>query len=124
MTILIVDDNHLVNHYFATYLRDRACFVISATDGIAALDWLDENPCDAVLLDVNMPGLDGITVLKLIREKFAYLPVVIFTAMGYDKEIMEQAKEAGANGYVSKTAGPSEVYAALSRCMMLSQKIA
>jgi DNA-binding response OmpR family regulator len=77
--------------------------------------WLELNPCDAIILDIGMPKVDGLTLITMIREKNADLPIVMFTGLGYDEEAMQTARKAGANGYVSKGLGPSEIYSAVMR---------
>ena len=53
--------------------------------------------------------------ISIIRGKFPDLPIVMFTGLGYDEEAMQVARKAGANGYVSKGLGPSEIYSAVMR---------
>jgi DNA-binding response OmpR family regulator len=79
--------------------------------------WLDLNPCDGVILDIGMPKIDGLSLISMIRAKYADLPIVMFTGLGYDEEAMQSARKAGANGYVSKGLGPSEIYSALMRVL-------
>ena len=69
----------------------------------------------SVILDIGMPKIDGLSLISMIREKHADLPIVMFTGLGYDEEAMQTARKAGANGYVSKGLGPSEIYSALMR---------
>ena len=68
-----------------------------------------------------MPKIDGISLISMIREKFATIPIVMFTGLGYDEEAMQAARKAGANGYVSKGLGPSEIYSALMRVLTQMQ---
>ncbi len=64
-----------------------------------------------------MPKIDGLALVKIIRAKYADLPIVMFTGLGYDEEAMQTARKHGANGYVSKGMGPSEIYTALMRVL-------
>ena len=75
------------------------------------------NPCDAIILDIGMPKVDGLTLVSQVRAKYADLPIVMFTGLGYDEEAMQKARKAGANGYVSKGLGPSEIYSAVMRVL-------
>ena len=59
----------------------------------------------------------------MIREKFPALPIVMFTGLGYDEDAMQAARKAGANGYVSKGLGPSEIYSALMRVLSQTQPV-
>jgi DNA-binding response OmpR family regulator len=115
MNFLVVDDNRLLNRFLTTYLRGKGHTAAALTDGLKVEAWLDANPCDAVILDIGMPKVDGLTLISLIREKHPDLPIVMFTGLGYDEDAMQTARKAGANGYVSKGLGPSEIYSALMR---------
>ena len=117
MTFLVVDDNQLLNRFLTTYLRDKGHRASSLTDGQKVVTWLSQNECDAVILDIGMPKVDGISLISMIRENHADLPIVMFTGLGYDEEAMQRARKAGANGYVSKGLGPNEIYSALMRVL-------
>ena len=121
MNFLVVDDNRLLNRFLTTFLRGKGHICSSLSDSSKVVSWLDLNPCDAIILDIGMPKIDGIALTALIREKHAALPIVMFTGLGYDEEAMQSARKAGANGYVSKGLGPSEIYSALMR--VLSQTV-
>ena len=124
MNFLVVDDNRLLNRFLTTYLRSKGHSCSSLTDSSKVLSWLDLNPCDAIILDIGMPKIDGISLISMIREKFTVLPIVMFTGLGYDEEAMQAARKAGANGYVSKGLGPSEIYSALMRVLSQMQATA
>lgn len=117
MNFLVVDDNRLLNRFLTTYLRGRGHSAASLTDSSKVESWLNLNSCDAVILDIGMPKIDGLSLISIIREKYADLPIVMFTGLGYDEEAMQTARKAGANGYVSKGLGPSEIYSALMRVL-------
>ncbi len=117
MNFLVVDDNRLLNRFLTTYLRGKGHACSSLTDGTKADAWLELNPCDAVILDLGMPQIDGLSLISIIRQSHPDLPIVIFTGLGYDEEMMQAARYAGANGYVSKGLGPSEIYSALMRVL-------
>lgn len=124
MNFLVVDDNRLLNRFLTTYLRSKGHSCSSLTDSSKVLGWLDTNACDAIILDIGMPKIDGISLISMIREKFLTLPIVMFTGLGYDEEAMQAARKAGANGYVSKGLGPSEIYSALMRVLTQMQAAA
>lgn len=112
---LIVDDNVLLTKSLSTFFRHKghACEWLNHPSHVEA--WLVENNCDAIILDLLMPGIDGLSLLARIREKYPDLPVVIFTGMGYDEEKMQKGRDLGANGFVSKSLPPSELYNAIMR---------
>jgi DNA-binding NarL/FixJ family response regulator len=89
----------------------------SLTDSTKVESWLDLNPCDGLILDIGMPKIDGLTLISQVRATHPDLPIVMFTGLGYDEDAMQAARKAGANGYVSKGLGPSEIYSALMRVL-------
>ncbi len=117
MNFLVVDDNRLLNRFLTTFLRDKGHIASSLTDSTKVESWLDLNPCEAVILDIGMPKINGLELVKIIRASYPDLPIVMFTGLGYDEEAMQTARKAGANGYVSKGMGPSEIYTALMRVL-------
>jgi DNA-binding response OmpR family regulator len=117
MNFLVVDDNRLLNRFLTSYLRGKGHSASSLADSSKVEAWLDLNTCDAVILDIHMPKIDGLSLISQIRENYPDLPIVMFTGLGYDEEAMQIARKAGANGYVSKGLGPTEIYAALMRVL-------
>jgi DNA-binding response OmpR family regulator len=117
MNFLVVDDNRLLNRFLTTYLRGKGHSASSLTDSSKVEAWLDLNPCDGLILDIGMPKIDGLTLISMVRTKNPDLPIVMFTGLGYDETAMQAARAAGANGYVSKGLGPSEIYSALMRVL-------
>src|SRR5689334_5493080 len=73
--LLIIDDDLRLHELLASYLRQHAFEVARALDGLSGLAMLDAEPFDAVLLDVMMPGIDGLEVCRRIRKKFE-IPVI------------------------------------------------
>ncbi len=107
-TILLVEDNEQ-NRYLATYLLERAgCRVIHAGNGRDALIALDSHAADLVLMDVQMPEMDGFQCLRAIREQPARdsLAVIAVTsyATGSDRQ---KALEAGFADYLEKPIDPA-----------------
>ena len=114
--ILIVDDEEVVRLSYARTLSAEDCKVEVAWNGKDALQIMGSNQCDVVLLDLRMPGMDGMTVLKAIKEKWPESEVIIIT--GYPT--VESAKEAvslGAYDYLAKPVGPDDVINAANGAM-------
>jgi class 3 adenylate cyclase len=101
--LLVVDDNDMNRDMLSRRLTARGFTVETAADGHAALELLSRHACDLVLLDVMMPGLSGIDVLKRVRERWpaSELPVVMATARDASEDVVE-ALRLGANDYVTK----------------------
>jgi CheY-like chemotaxis protein len=102
-TILIVDDENFLVETIEFRLKYLGYEVRSARDGIKALELLETQPVDLILMDCMMPSMDGLECTRRIRaqEKFKKLPVVFLSARAQKKDEHE-ALEAGANAYVSK----------------------
>jgi DNA-binding NtrC family response regulator len=106
--ILIVDDDEVVRWSYQRSLQSVSCNVTSASNGEEALRTMERDPFDVVLLDMRMPGQNGLSVLRTIKQKWPESEVVIIT--GYPT--LDSAKEAvrlGAYDYVSKPVGPQDV---------------
>ena len=102
-TLLVVDDNEMNRDMLSRRLERRGYKVLTADDGQPALDLLAREKVDLVLLDIMMPGLDGIEVLKTLRAQHSpsELPVIMTTAKGDSRDVVE-ALDLGANDYVTK----------------------
>ncbi len=114
--ILVVDDDEVVRLSHRRSLASAHCNVETAWNGTEALQAMEQRSFDVVLLDLRMPGMDGMTVLKTIKEKWPDCEVVVIT--GYPT--LETAKEAvrlGAYGYLAKPVGPDEVINAANDAM-------
>ncbi len=99
--ILIADDDAAIRALLRTFLEDEDYTVSEATTGEEALNGLQEGSHDLVLLDMRLPGMTGIDVLKQLREKQGEVPVIFMTAYG-SPNIAIQASSLGAYGYITK----------------------
>ena len=113
MNILIIDDNHLLSPSLRDYLLHKGIGATCLFDGKLAAGWLEENPCDAVVMDLKMPDCDGIALTGMLREQHPQLPILIWTGLGYDERLIDRAREAGANGFLSKVMGPKAILISL-----------
>jgi DNA-binding NtrC family response regulator len=111
--ILVVDDDETVRLSYQRSLQAAHCNVEAVLNGEDALQALAQKCFDVVLLDLRMPGMDGMSVLKTIKQEWPKSEVVVIT--GYPT--IETAKEAvrlGAYDYLAKPVGPAEVINAAS----------
>ena len=101
--LLVVDDNELNRDMLSRRLGAHGFLVATAADGRGALETLASRACDLVLLDVMMPVMSGLEVLRRVREKWpaSDLPVVMATARDASEDVVE-ALRLGANDYVTK----------------------
>lgn len=123
MQILVVDDNEMNRDMLSRRLGNRGFKVEIAADGELALKRLGEESFDTVMLDVMMPGMSGLEVLKKIREQWSEsdLPVVMVTARDATTDVVE-ALRAGANDYVTKPLDFPVVLARVEAQLTLKQQ--
>jgi PAS domain S-box-containing protein len=115
-SLLLVEDN-LINQQVATELLEQARFRVDiASNGKEALEKLEDKTYDCVLMDVQMPVMDGYEATRRIRrqERFRELPVLAMTANAM-LEDQKAAEDAGMNGHVAKPVDPRELFSALLR---------
>lgn len=112
--ILLVDDHDMVRRGLAVFLLayDDLVLVGEATNGIEALEKCAELQPDVVLMDLMMPGMDGVTAIKLIRERFPAIQVIALTSFSEEK-LVESSLQAGAIGYLFKNVSVDELAAAI-----------
>jgi len=113
---LVVDDERDMRWLLAGLLRDQGFEVVEAEDGRAALEQIAREPPDVVLLDLRMPGLDGIQVLEQARAVDPHMPVVIVTAYG-DLCSAVRAVRLGASDFLSKPFGNDEILFTIKRAL-------
>src|SRR5262245_35297972 len=104
--ILIADDEPNVRFLFRTALEAAGYQSSTASDGEEALLWLQGSRPDLVLLDLRMPGVDGIEVLEALRFAGDDVPVVVVTARASASDVI-RARELGAVDFVEKPLGPA-----------------
>ena len=107
--ILVVDDDVALAEMISIVLRGEGYIPIQAFDGKEALELFPEAKPDLVLLDVMLPGLDGIQVCSAIRE-MSGVPVIMLTAKGDTTDVV-RGLESGADDYVVKPFNPKELVA-------------
>jgi DNA-binding response OmpR family regulator len=101
LRILIVDDEDELVSALEERLNLRGFRATGVTTGVEALAYLTDTPCDVVLLDVKMPGLGGLEVIKKIKEERPSLQVILLTGRGSSEEA-EQGMKLGAFDYLMK----------------------
>jgi two-component system KDP operon response regulator KdpE len=107
--ILIVDDEPSILATMAPLLRGRGYDVSTATSGHAALEAVDRQPPQLVILDLGLPDLDGIEVARRLREGRG-IPILVLSARGAEQDKVA-ALDAGADDYVTKPFGSEELLA-------------
>lgn len=108
-TILVVDDNKEIVYSISELLKYEGYQVMGAYDGMQALDMLEQNKIDLILLDVMMPRLNGLSTLMKLREKHK-IPVIILSAKTEESDKVS-GLIMGADDYVEKPYNPAELMA-------------
>jgi len=107
---LLIDDDHRLAELLAEYFAPHDVEVVHAADGRAGLARVEQEGFDLVLLDLTMPGMDGLEVCQRIRKRNNNLPIVMLTARG-DETDRVVGLELGADDYLPKPFGPRELLA-------------
>jgi DNA-binding response OmpR family regulator len=103
--ILITDDSNVNRSYLRSILEDKDFEVLDASSGHEALDIVVNSAPDAMILDLMMPGIGGLDILKMIRAKGYKFPIIIFTS-DYKEETKKSCLDAGANEVLYKPTKP------------------
>ncbi|HEV7139129.1 MAG TPA: response regulator [Steroidobacteraceae bacterium] len=103
-TVLVVDDAALVRVYYRSILEGAGFHVAEALNGLEALEALLSNIVDLLIVDINMPQMDGLSFIKLLRQKerpLASIPALVISAESAEADFAA-ARSAGANYYLVK----------------------
>jgi two-component system, NarL family, invasion response regulator UvrY len=116
LRILLADDHAIVRRGVAQLLLERgvASEVTEAETGMQALALAARRPLDIALLDISLPDINGIDVLKRLKRESPRLPVLMFSMYREDQYAV-RALKAGASGYLSKTADPALMIGAIQQ---------
>ncbi len=107
-TVLVVDDEPTVREVIRRYLERDGYAVREATDGPTALNEIEQNTPDLVVLDLMLPGLDGVAVTRQARQAAKSVPIIMLTAKGETADRI-YGLDSGADDYVSKPFSPQEL---------------
>ena len=118
-TILTADDDPQLLRLVARNMQLEGYEVITASDGKQALELIETNQLDLVLLDVMMPRMDGFTVCHRVRE-FSSVPIIIITARGQDQDKV-RGLDLGADDYLTKPFSVDELLARVRAVLRRSQ---
>jgi sigma-B regulation protein RsbU (phosphoserine phosphatase) len=113
---LVVDDDPFSNVVLRTLLGPRGLHTVEVATGEAAIACLEQNQVDLIFLDVSLPGIDGLEVLDWIRQRRLDVAVVMTTAFGSEKVVIE-AMRRGADDFIKKPVEAEEFYIVLNRAI-------
>ena len=116
--ILVIDDASLVRFYYRDALERAGYAVDEALNGLEALEKLLMRPPDLLIVDINMPKMDGIELIKQIRTKSThkFVPILVLTTESQVAK-KQEAKSAGATGWIVKPFKPEQLLAVVDRVL-------
>ena len=116
--ILAVDDSASMRQMVRYTLEGAGYEVVQASDGVEALDFAKTRGVDLVLTDVNMPRMDGITLVKELRalEAYKFVPMLVLTTES-GAETKTRGRQAGATGWIVKPFNPDQLLATIARVL-------
>jgi len=110
MKVLIAEDDILTSKFISKIFKQFDNEVICATNSISALQHLEKQNFDIALIDIHMPGFDGIELIKHVRNELKLtLPIIVITHDHY-KNTLINALEAGADDFINKPFEPNLLY--------------
>jgi signal transduction histidine kinase/predicted membrane protein len=120
LAILLAEDNRVNQLLMVRLLEGRGHRVTVATDGRVALDEVSRYRFDVILMDVQMPEMDGLEATRLMRERGVRTPIIAMTAHAMQGD-RDRCLRAGMNAYVSKPIQPDEVFEAIEDAVAIEQ---
>lgn len=115
--ILVVDDERQVRELLCFYLAKHGYEVLSAGSSDETIQFLDSRNIDLVVLDIGLADEDGLGLLGRVKEGYPETKVVMLTGMGFVEDLLEEAQQKGADGYVSKVLPLDELLLAVNRAL-------
>src|SRR6266849_2087176 len=115
--ILVVDDEAQIRELLAVYLGRQGYDVSTAASSAETLRLVDASPVDLVVLDIGLAEEDGLKLLPALKVRRPNLRVVMLTGMGFVEELLQEASQKGADGYVSKVLPLEELLLAIQRAL-------
>ena len=114
--ILVVDDEKNIRLMLSQALASNTTTIETAINGEEALQKLQQSDYDLLLLDLRMPGMDGVQVLRLVHAQHPKLPVILLTAHGTVETAVE-AMQSGAVNFLQKPFSPREIREAVDKAL-------
>lgn len=113
---LIVDDSATMRNMLKAAMRDEGFEVVTAQDGVKALKAAKSSPFDIIITDINMPNMDGIELIRLLREtdQCKFTPILVVTTEGGDAA-KQAGRQVGASGWMVKPFKPEVLSSAVRK---------
>ena len=118
----MVDDEPQMRELLSMYLTQKGFQASAASSSEEALRKVREKPVDCVVLDINLGGEDGLQILTNLKAFDPKLRVIMLTGMGFVEDLLQEAQQKGADGYVSKVLPLEELVLALQRALGIKKR--
>ncbi len=117
--VMFVDDSKTIREMLDFTLKGAGYETLQGEDGVDALQVLGDNKMDVIITDLNMPNMDGITLIKKLREHPVHrsTPILVLTTESQTEKKME-GKQAGATGWIVKPFTPDKLLATIDRVII------
>ncbi len=122
LKVIIIDDDEELLNLLDEYLSNKGLEICKVNSGVKALEMLEKEHFDMAILDIMMPGMDGLEVLRHINSDFSYLPVIMLTAMGGESDRVI-GLELGADDYIAKPFSSRELFARIKAIVRRQEKV-
>jgi CheY-like chemotaxis protein len=116
MRVLIAEDNQLNQQLMSLYMKRLGWDFKVVGDGLQAVEACRQESFDVILMDVDMPVLDGIEATRYIRIFNAYIPIIAITAYT-DENVRRETQIAGMTAFLPKPCSRNDIYAMVSSCL-------
>ncbi|MEY2409094.1 MAG: two-component system, NtrC family, response regulator AtoC [Verrucomicrobiota bacterium] len=113
--ILVVDDEVQIRELLSVYLQRQGYVVATAATSEETMRAFAQSPVDLVVLDIGLANEDGLRLLTQIKAAYPAVRVVMLTGMGFVEDLLQEAQQKGADGYVSKVLPLDELLMAIQR---------
>lgn len=115
--ILVVDDEPQIREMLSMYFSSHGYDTVTAGDSTQAMRAVEESKVDVAVLDIGLAEEDGLKLLEQLKEQRPELHVIMLTGMGFVEDLLQEAQQKGADGYVSKVLPLDELLTAIQRIL-------
>lgn len=116
--ILFVDDEAPIREMLSLVFMQRGMEVATASTAGDAIEMADRGDFSLAIVDLNLAGENGLELLGFLKTNHPKLPVIIFTGVDFDEDLMNEARKRGAEGFMSKTDSLDELFREVKRVLL------
>ena len=115
--ILFVDDEAPIRELLSVFFRKKGYTVSTAVNIREAKELVEKSRFDLAILDVNLAGENGLELLSLFKKEYPHMPVILFTGLNPEEELLQRAKEAGADAFMRKSESLTDLFTQVTKHM-------